>query len=157
MGGATVAPESWCDADMLDEVQVQAWLDAYVAAWRSYERDAIVALFTDDVSYRYLPFDEPLRGAEAVADSWLRTSDEPGTWEAEYAPALIAGDEAIATGETRYTDGEVFSNLWQLTSPPTGAARASSSGTCCHPAGLARLGGRDSNPDTRHQKPVSCH
>ena len=38
----------------------------------------------------------------------------PGTWEATYAPVLIAGDEAIATGETRYTDGEVFSNLWQL-------------------------------------------
>src|SRR3954451_17695436 len=55
MGGATVAPESWCDADMPTKVQVQAWLDAYVAAWRSYERDAIVALFTDDVSYRYLP------------------------------------------------------------------------------------------------------
>jgi hypothetical protein len=120
MGGATVAPESWCDADMPTKVQVQAWLDAYVAAWRSYERDAIVALFTDDVSYRYLPFDEPLRGAEAVADSWLANRDEPGTWEAEYAPALVSGQEAIVTGETRYTDGEVFSNLWQLEFAPDG-------------------------------------
>jgi len=120
MGGATVAPESWCDADMTTKVQVQVWLDAYVAAWRSYERDAIVALFTEDVSYRYLPFDEPLRGAEAVADSWLADRDEPGTWEAEYAPALISGQEAIVTGETRYTDGEVFSNLWQLEFAPDG-------------------------------------
>src|SRR5215213_9810242 len=39
MGGATLAPESWCDADMPTKVQVQAWLDAYVAACRSYERD----------------------------------------------------------------------------------------------------------------------
>ena len=99
---------------MLTKVQVQVWLDAYVAAWRSYEREAIVALFTEDVSYRYLPFDEPLRGAEAVADSWLADRDEAGTWEAEYTPALISGREAIVTGETRYTDGEVFSNLWQL-------------------------------------------
>ncbi len=45
---------------MPTKVQVQAWLDAYVAAWRSYERDAIVALFTDDVSYAYHPYDEPL-------------------------------------------------------------------------------------------------
>ena len=43
-------------------------------------------------------------GAEAVAGSWLAERDEPGTWEAEYAPALIAGDEVIATGETRYTE-----------------------------------------------------
>jgi hypothetical protein len=64
MGAATLAPESWCDADMLTNDQVQAWLDAYVAAWRSYERGAIVALFTDDVSYAYHPYDKPLRGAQ---------------------------------------------------------------------------------------------
>jgi hypothetical protein len=59
-------------------------------------------------------------GAEAVADSWLAERDEPGSWEAEYVPALISGQEAIATGETRYTDGEVFSNLWQLEFAPDG-------------------------------------
>ena len=69
---------------------------------------------------RYHPYDEPLLGAEAVAGSWLENQDEPGTWEAEYAPVLIAGDEVIATGETRYTDGEVFSNLWQLEFAPDG-------------------------------------
>ena len=68
----------------------------------------------------YHPYDEPLLGAEAVAGSWLGEQDAPGTWEAEYAPALIAGDEVIATGETRYTDGQVFSNLWQLTFAPDG-------------------------------------
>lgn len=105
---------------MPTKVEVQAWLDAYVAAWRSYERDAIVALFTDDVSYAYHPYGEPLLGAEAVADSWLDEQDEPGSWEAEYAPALIAGDEVIVTGETRYANGHVFANLWQLTFAPDG-------------------------------------
>jgi SnoaL-like domain len=99
---------------MVTPEQVQRWLDDYVAAWPSYDRDAIVALFSDDVSYRYHPFDEPLLGADAVADSWLANQDEPGSWEASYRPALISGAEAIVTGETRYTDGEVFSNLWQL-------------------------------------------
>jgi ketosteroid isomerase-like protein len=99
---------------MVTTEQVQAWLDDYVAAWRSYDRAAIVALFADDVSYAYHPYDEPLRGADAVADSWLENQDEPGSWEATYAPALVTGNEVVATGETRYTDGEVFSNLWQL-------------------------------------------
>ena len=105
---------------MVTTEQVQAWLDDYVAAWRSYDRDAIRALFTDDVSYAYHPYDEPLQGAEAVADSWLGDQDEPGSWEAAYAPALIAGDEVIATGETRYANGDVFSNLWQLEFAPDG-------------------------------------
>ena len=99
---------------MVTPGQVQRWLDDYIAAWRSYDRDAIVALFADDVSYRYHPFDEPLVGAHAVADSWLENQDEPGSWVADYRPALISGNEVITTGETRYTDGEVFSNLWQL-------------------------------------------
>jgi ketosteroid isomerase-like protein len=99
---------------------VQAWLDAYVDAWRSYDRDAIRALFADDVAYAYHPYDEPLHGADAVADSWLADQDEPGSWEADYAAELIAGPEVIATGETRYTDGKTYSNLWQLTFAPDG-------------------------------------
>ena len=35
---------------------VQRWLDAYVAAWASYDEAEIRALFTDDCTYRYDPF-----------------------------------------------------------------------------------------------------
>lgn len=94
--------------------QVQAWLDDYVAAWRSYDPAAIRALFADDVAYRFHPYAEPVRGAGAVAEAWLAEQDEPDSWEARYEPALISGDHAIATGETRYADGQVYSNLWQL-------------------------------------------
>jgi hypothetical protein len=94
--------------------QVQAWLDAYVEAWRTYDRDAIEALFTEDARYAYHPYDEPLAGAAAIAASWLGEPDEPGSWECAYAPALIAGDTVIAKGETRYATGDVFSNLFEL-------------------------------------------
>ena len=47
-------------------------IQAYVAAWRSYDRAA------------------------------------------SYEPSLIAGDRVIATGETRYADGNVFSNLFDI-------------------------------------------
>ena len=99
---------------MPSEQEVQAWLDAYVEAWRSYDRDAIEALFTEDARYAYHPYDRPLVGGAAIADSWLGDRDEPGTWEASYSPALIAGDRVMAKGETRYTNGDVFSNLFEL-------------------------------------------
>jgi hypothetical protein len=94
--------------------QVQAWLDAYVAAWRSYDEPAIQALFAEEARYAYHPYDEPLVGPAAIAQAWLDDRDEAGTWEAAYAPSLIAGDSAIAKGETRYADGNVFSNLFEL-------------------------------------------
>ena len=34
--------------------EVQAWLDAYVAAWRSYDRSEIGALYADDATYEVL-------------------------------------------------------------------------------------------------------
>jgi len=90
----------------------QSWLNAYLAAWLSYDPDAIAALFSDDVAYRYHPYDEPVVGREAVVASWLgadpsdgaSTRDAPGTYEAEYAPVAVAGDTVVATGSSRYRD-----------------------------------------------------
>jgi ketosteroid isomerase-like protein len=103
--------------------QVQAWCDAYVEAWRSYDTAAIGALFSADASYAYHPYDEPLRGREAIVAGWLGDRDEPGSWEGSYAPLLIDGDRAIVTGETRYSDGKRYSNLWVLRFDDDGRCR----------------------------------
>ena len=36
---------------------VARWLDDYVEAWRTYDPDAIVALFAEEIEYRYHPYD----------------------------------------------------------------------------------------------------
>jgi ketosteroid isomerase-like protein len=100
---------------MLTSESVQAWLDAYVEAWRTYDPEAVGALFSDDASYAYHPYDEqPLQGRDAIVAGWLEEPDEAGSWEAGYRPLLIAGDRAIATGETRYAEGRTYSNLYVL-------------------------------------------
>jgi len=94
---------------------LEAWLDAYVEAWRTYDRDAIAELFSADATYAYHPYDEePLQGRDAIVASWLEDPDEAGSWEAAYRPLLIDGDRAVATGETRYADGPTFSNLYVM-------------------------------------------
>jgi ketosteroid isomerase-like protein len=100
---------------VLTRDQVQDWLDRYVGAWRSYDEAAIRDLFAPDATYAYHPYDEPERGVDAIVATWLDDRDEPGSWEAAYAPALIEGDDAIATGRTSYMDdGRVYSNLFEL-------------------------------------------
>ena len=104
MGGDAVTSES-----------VQEWLDAYVQAWRTYDEAAIRALFAADATYAYHPYDEPERGLDAIVAAWVDDTDDPDAWEATYAPALIDGRRAIATGQTRYREGDkVFSNLFEL-------------------------------------------
>lgn len=98
----------------MDHLAAQEWLDRYVAAWLSYDRDEIGALFSDDVAYRYHPYDEPVAGRDAVVASWLgevdsgddgaSSRDEPGTYEATYSPVAVDGDVVVATGTSRYRD-----------------------------------------------------
>ena len=94
--------------------QVQSWLDAYVEAWRSYDPAAIGDLFTEDARYAYRPHEARLEGREAIVASWSESPDAPGSWEAGYAPFMIEGDRAIATGETFYPAEGRFSNLFVL-------------------------------------------
>ncbi len=97
---------------------VQRWIDAYVDAWRTYDPAAIGALFSEDATYAYRPYDEHeevVRGREAIVASWLEEqAEEPGTWEASYRPVVVEGQRAVAQGTTSYSNGEFFWNLWTL-------------------------------------------
>ena len=96
----------------VNRADAQAWLDSYVAAWLSYDEEAIRALFAEDVAYRYHPFDDPIVGREAVVASWLgesdsddaSTRDTPGTYSADYAPVAVDEDVVVATGTSRYSE-----------------------------------------------------
>jgi ketosteroid isomerase-like protein len=96
---------------------VKSWIDAYVNAWRTYDPAAIRALFAEDATYAYHPYDEGeevVRGREAIVADWLEEQDEPGTWEASYRPLVVEGQRAEAKGTTSYTNGDFFWNLWTL-------------------------------------------
>jgi SnoaL-like domain len=94
----------------MERTDAQRWLDAYVEAWRTYDRGRIEALFSEDVEYRYHPYDEPIRGRDAVVESWLgegehesaSSRDAPGTYEAAYVPVAVDGDLLVATGSSAY-------------------------------------------------------
>ena len=96
---------------------VQAWLDAYVEAWQTYDSAAIAALFTEDATYAYHPWDEGdevVRGRDTIVADWLEEQDEPGSWEAHYQPLMVEGQQAVATGTTRYANGRYYWNLFVL-------------------------------------------
>jgi hypothetical protein len=98
----------------MTEGDLQRWLDAYVEAWRTYDLEAIGALFSEDARYAYRPYQEPIVGRAAIVADWREDRDAPGSWEASYRPLLVHGDRAIAEGETRYASGDVYSNLWVM-------------------------------------------
>jgi ketosteroid isomerase-like protein len=121
----------------MDHAAAQQWLDRYVAAWKSYDADDIGALFSDDVSYRYHPTDEPVIGRSAVVASWLgeaddesaSTRDAPGTFDASYSPIAVDGEVVVATGTSTYLDEpegavtKVFDNCFVMRFDDEGRCR----------------------------------
>lgn len=121
----------------MERADVDRWLQAYVAAWKSYDRDQIAALFAGDVEYRYHPYDAPIRGRDAVIGSWLgetddaaaSTRDEPGTYDPGYRAVAVDGDVAVAVGSTAYTSEpggpveRVFDNCFVMRFDASGRCR----------------------------------
>ena len=95
----------------MERDDVGRWLSSYAAAWKSYDRDEIGALFSDDVEYRYHPWDPPIHGRDAVVASWLgegehsdEARDDEGTYDGSYRPVAVDGDVAVAVGTSTYTE-----------------------------------------------------
>lgn len=86
----------------MDREAVATWLAKYIEAWKSYDPQAIGDLFSEDATCLYHPWDEPVRGREAIVASWLESPDAQGTFEAHYEPVAIDGDTAVAIGRSLY-------------------------------------------------------
>lgn len=106
---------------------VQAWLDAYVHAWETYDAAHVAALFTDDAEYGWHPADEPEVGRDAIVEAWLNPGgnasdrDAPGTYRGEYRPFVVDGSRAVAIGTSTYwtdasraTVARIYYNSWLL-------------------------------------------
>lgn len=105
----------------MNRESVQAWLDKYVEAWRTYDESKIRDLFSDDAEYFYNPFDDSdsVHGREALVASWLNEKDDPTFWEAKYEPVAVEGNVGVAQGRTRYrrADGTVdreYANIFVM-------------------------------------------
>lgn len=116
---------------------VQAWLDRYVAAWESYDPEAIGDLFSRDAECRYHPWDAPVSGREAIVRSWLQpggagtSHDAPGTYRGEYRAYVAEGERAVAVGTSTYwtdaaraTVDKRYHNAFLLEFDPDGRCRS---------------------------------
>ena len=113
----------------MDRDAVAGWLEAYVRAWQTYDQEAIAELFSDDAEYRYHPWDEPLRGRDAIVKDWLSTPDPPGSFSPHYEPFAVEGDVAVATGTSIYSEehpdapGRTYFNCYLLRFDSAGRCR----------------------------------
>jgi hypothetical protein len=110
---------------MIDRESVDRWLEAYVDAWKSYDRDSIAALFSEECRYSYRPHGDTIEGRDAIVRSWLEDEpDEPGTYDGSYRAVAVDGDTAVAVGQSTYTSPErVYDNCYVMRFDDDGRCR----------------------------------
>lgn len=106
----------------MDTATVTAWMNAYLRAWDSNAPDDIRAMFTDDAEYRTAPFEAPRVGHDAIVAGWIEDQDQPGDYTFTWSEAGIDGDLAFVEGDTTYSDGRRYANLWVIRFAPDGRA-----------------------------------
>jgi ketosteroid isomerase-like protein len=99
----------------VDRAAVEAWLAAYGKAWENMDPNAAVELFTADATYRETPFEEIMRGRNAIHAYWSEIPDYHKDVSFGSEVLMVEGDRAVAhwwvslfrvkTGERSRSDG----------------------------------------------------
>jgi uncharacterized protein (TIGR02246 family) len=58
----------------MTEKELNDWLEKYGRAWEGQDPDAAAAIFTEDGTYAWGPFHEPIRGRAAIRDAWAHAT-----------------------------------------------------------------------------------
>jgi len=94
---------------------ITAWVDRYVAAWRTNDPVDIAGLFTEDGEYHEGPYETDWVGRDEIVDGWRsRWHWQKGGWSFEWNLVSIEGSTAVVTGVGRYTQLGNFDNHWTV-------------------------------------------
>jgi hypothetical protein len=78
----------------MDRSEIERWLDAYGQAWQRRDADAAASLFSEDASYQWGPFEEPLRGRDAIRERWALATG--GQADVSFGSEPLALTESVA-------------------------------------------------------------
>ena len=129
----------------MTESQFEDWLNRYGRAWERQDPDAAAAIFTEEGTYAWGPFNEPIRGREAIRAAWAHaTQDQQEQIRFGHEVLAVSGGRGIArwwasmkaraSGRqvrmegiflvTLAADGrcQVFREWWNEDPPATGAS-----------------------------------
>jgi ketosteroid isomerase-like protein len=98
--------------DLMRHEDVRRWVAGYEKAWRSPGTARLAELFTEDVSYRRSPWEDPVEGLEDLAKFWNAERDGPGeafTMSSE----LVALDGRTAVVRTQVDYEKSSSGRWR--------------------------------------------
>jgi ketosteroid isomerase-like protein len=103
---------------------IEAWIEAYEAAWRAPGTERLGELFTADARYRMSPYEPAAQGLAEIAELWERERESP---DEEFAMrseiVAVEGDTGVARVEVHYGRGTEYRDLWVIRLDADGRCR----------------------------------
>ena len=87
----------------LSHGEAQDLLEAYKRAWENRDPDAAVELFSPEAEYREDPFEEPLRGANAIRAYWNEAAAAQVHLEFDPERIWVSGRTVLASWHAAFT------------------------------------------------------
>lgn len=81
----------------------KSWLDAYGKAWETRDPQAAGALFAEDATYAEVPFDEPMKGREAIEQYWAENVRIQEDIRFRHEILAVSGHVGIARWRASYS------------------------------------------------------
>jgi limonene-1,2-epoxide hydrolase len=75
--------------------EVREWAERYARAWEQADDEAAGALFTEDATYRSVPFSEPHRGRDAIRGYWRDVTASQANVEVRIGRTMAVGTQAL--------------------------------------------------------------
>jgi hypothetical protein len=95
---------------------ISDWLARYEAAWRAPGTGGLAGIFTEGVTYRQSPYEDPVAGLAAVGRMWdteREGPDESFTLATEIL--AVDGPTAVVRAEVHYAEPEQeYRDLWVM-------------------------------------------
>jgi hypothetical protein len=94
---------------------MNAWVERYLAAWRSDSPPDIAALFSVAATYHEEPSQATWTGHDAIVAGWqARSAEQHGDWAFDWEVLSQVGGSAVVTGVGHYDELGDFDNLWTI-------------------------------------------
>ena len=84
-------------------MDAKKWMEIYAKAWEKRDPELAAGLFTDDATYQEDPFDEPMRGREAIRAYWEAATNFHRDVHMSWGEPVVVGELLIAEWVTKYS------------------------------------------------------
>jgi hypothetical protein len=102
----------------MTRAELARWIAGYERAWRTAGTESLRELFSPDATYRPAPFEDPIRGLDAIAAFWEAEREGPDEAFALSSEIVaVDGDVGVTRIEVQYGDpgysvSRTYRDLW---------------------------------------------